>query len=190
TPNRGEQMNAGAARAAGDVLVFHHADTEITDAHFAAIDRAMRKRGIIGGAFYRKFDGRHPRLIWLEQVARFLTKHSGTLFGDQTVFVRREVFEKLGGYATIPLMEDVDFSRRLRAAGKVAVLDPPVRTSARRHITKGAWRTSIQNGMFILLYKIGVSPSTLHRWYYADRAGSAQSSLNGELTPELESLQR
>jgi hypothetical protein len=126
---------------------------------------------IVGGAFFRKFDGRHPRLMWLESIARFLTRHGGTLYGDQSIFVRREVFEKLGGFARIPLMEDVEFSRRLRTAGKIAVLDPPVASSGRRHLRKGAWRTTIQNGLFIVLYNLGVSPHRLHRWYYGERAG-------------------
>lgn len=165
-PNRGEQMNLGAAAASGDVIVFQHSDTDLEETHLAAIETAMSDPEIIGGAFYRKFDGRHPRLLWLESVARFLTRHGGTLYGDQSIFVRRDVFMKLGGFAKIPLMEDVEFSRRLRAAGKVAVLDPPVRSSARRHLRKGAWRTSIQNGLFIVLYRLGVSPHRLHRWYY------------------------
>jgi rSAM/selenodomain-associated transferase 2 len=167
TPNRGEQMNLGAAAAGGDVVVFLHSDTKLDDAHLAAIQAALADPEIIGGAFFRKFDGRHPKLMWLESVARFLTSHGGTLYGDQSIFVRREVFGKLGGFAKIPLMEDVEFSRRLRAAGKVAVLDPPVQSSARRHLRKGAWRTSIQNGLFIVLYNLGVSPHTLHRWYYS-----------------------
>jgi rSAM/selenodomain-associated transferase 2 len=165
-PNRGEQMNLGAAAASGDAIVFQHSDTDLEEAHLVAIERALSDPEIIGGAFYRKFDGRHPRLMWLESVARFLTRHGGTLYGDQSIFVRRDVFLKLGGFAKIPLMEDVEFSRRLRAAGKVAVLDPPVRSSARRHLRKGAWRTSIQNGLFIVLYNLGVSPHRLHRWYY------------------------
>lgn len=165
-PNRGEQMNQGAAAASGDVLVFQHSDTDLETAHIAAIEAALSDPKIIGGAFYRKFDGRHPRLMWLESVARFLTRHGGTLYGDQSIFVRRDVFLKLGGFAKIPLMEDVEFSRRLRSAGHVAVLDPPVRSSARRHLRKGAWRTSIQNGLFIVLYNVGVSPHRLHRWYY------------------------
>jgi rSAM/selenodomain-associated transferase 2 len=165
-PNRGEQMNLGAAAATGDVIVFHHSDTDLDDAHVAAIERALADPQIIGGAFFRKFDGRHPRLMWLESAARFLTRHGGTLYGDQSIFVRRDAFEKLGGFARIPLMEDLEFSRRLRAAGKIAVLDPPVQSSARRHLRKGAWRTSIQNGIFIVLYNLGVSPHRLHRWYY------------------------
>ena len=166
-PNRGEQMNLGAAAASGDVIVFLHSDTNLDDAHLAAIQAALANPEVIGGAFFRKFDGRHPRLMWLESVARFLTSHGGTLYGDQSIFVRRDVFSNLGGFAKIPLMEDVEFSRRLRGAGKIAVLDPPVQSSARRHLRKGAWRTSIQNGLFIVLYNIGVSPHTLHRWYYS-----------------------
>ena len=167
-PNRGEQMNLGAAATSGDVIVFQHCDTGLEENHLAAIESALADPRILGGAFFRKFDGRHPRLMWLESIARFLTRHGGTLYGDQSIFVRRDVFEKLGGFAKIPLMEDVEFSRRLRGAGKIAVLDPPVASSARRHLKKGAWRTTIQNGLFIVLYNLGVSPHRLHRWYYGD----------------------
>ena len=166
TPNRGEQMNLGAAASSGDVVLFQHCDTLLEAVHLEAIERALADPRIIGGAFFRKFDGRHPRLMWLESVARFLARHGGTLYGDQSIFVRREVFERLGGFAKIPLMEDVEFSHRLRGAGKIAVLDPPVASSGRRHLRKGAWRTTIQNGLFILLYHLGVSPHRLHRWYY------------------------
>ncbi len=176
-PNRGEQMNLGAGASSGDAIVFQHSDTDLEEAHLAAIETALSDPEIVGGAFYRKFDGRHPRLKWLESVARFLTRRGGTLYGDQSIFVRREVFLKLGGFAKIPLMEDVEFSGRLRAAGKVAVLDPPVRSSARRHLRKGAWRTSIQNGLFIVLYHLGVSPHRLHRWYYSAKTRPARDAI-------------
>jgi rSAM/selenodomain-associated transferase 2 len=165
-PSRGEQMNHGASLATGDILVFQHADTEFGELHLGALETALQDRAVVGGAFYRKFDERHPRLMWLEKVGRWLTRHGGTLFGDQTIFVRRDIFVKLGGFAKIPLMEDVEFSPRLRRAGKIAVLDPPVRSSGRHHDRKGAWRTTIRNGLMLLLYKMGVQPQTLHRWYY------------------------
>lgn len=184
-PNRGAQMNVGARAATGDVLLFQHADTELTSAHLASLQLALRDRDVIGGAFYRKFDNRHPRLRWLESVARWLTRHGGTLYGDQSMFVRRADFQRLQGFAEIPLMEDMEFSRRLRRAGKVAVLDPAVRTSARRHEQEGAWRKSIQNGLFILLYKIGFSPHRLHRWYYRGR--NPAISENAEERPVLSS---
>lgn len=167
-PNRGEQMNLGAASSTGDVLLFQHCDTCLEDAHLEALEIALADPNVVGGAFFRKFDRRHPRLMWLESVARFLTRRGGTLYGDQSIFVRREVFQRLGGFAKIPLMEDVEFSRRLRRAGKIAVLDPPVASSARRHLRKGAWWTTIQNGLFIVLYNLGVSPHRLHRWYYGE----------------------
>ena len=179
TPNRGEQMNLGAAASSGDVIVFQHCDTCLDDGHLEAIQNALADPRIVGGAFFRKFDGRHPRLMWLESFSRFLTRHGGTLYGDQSIFVRREVFEKLGGFAKIPLMEDVEFSRRLRAAGKIAVLDPPVASSARRHLRKGAWRTTIQNGLFIVLYNLGVSPHRLHRWYYGSANQPARDAVLG-----------
>ena len=166
TPSRGEQMNYGASLATGDVIVFLHADTEFSELHLGALETALQDRAVVGGAFYRKFDERHPRLLWLEKVGRWLTRHGGTLFGDQTIFVRQDIFVKLGGFARIPLMEDVEFSPRLRRAGKIAILDPPVRSSGRYHNRKGAWRTTIQNGLLLLLYKLGVQPQTLHRWYY------------------------
>lgn len=168
-PNRGAQMNLGASKATGDAVIFHHADAILREEHLASIAAALRDSSIVGGAFYRKFDRRHPRLLWLERFARLLTRRGGTLFGDQSVFVRRKTFESLGGFAPIPLMEDMEFSRRLRAAGPIAVLDPPMESSSRRHLRRGAWRTSIQNGLFILLYYCGCSPHRLHRWYYRQR---------------------
>ncbi len=176
-PNRGAQMNLAASHATGDVLIFHHADSILTAAHLAAIAQALQKPGIVGGAFYRKFDARHPRLVWFEQVGRFFTRHGGSFFGDQSVFVRRETFRALGGFAPIPLMEDMEFSRRLRRFGPVAVLDPPLESSTRRHLGRGPWRTSLQNGLFIVLYKCGLSPVHLHRWYYGARLGSPNESL-------------
>ena len=187
-PNRGAQMNLAAENATGDVLVFHHADSILTAAHVAAIGNSLRDPEVIGGAFYRKFDRRHPRLRWLEAAGRFLTRHGGSFFGDQSVFVRRETFRALGGFASIPLMEDMEFSRRLRRAGRVAVLDPPLESSHRRHLERGPWRTSFQNGVFIALYKCGLSPHHLHRWYYRQQTSPPSKSVL--LGPAVEELTR
>jgi rSAM/selenodomain-associated transferase 2 len=176
-PNRGAQMNLAAENATGDVLIFHHADSILTAAHVAAVRSSLRDPKVIGGAFYRKFDGRHPRLRWLEGAGRFLARHGGSFFGDQSVFVRRETFRALGGFAPIPLMEDMEFSRRLRRAGRVAVLDPPLESSDRRHLESGSWRTSLQNGVLILLYKCGLSPRYLHRWYYREQSFAPNESV-------------
>lgn len=173
-PNRGAQMNAGAAAATGGVLLFHHADSTFTQAHVDALRAAMRDPAVVGGAFFREFDARHPRLRALEFFGRLLNRLGGTLYGDQSVFVRREHFEKtLRGFAEIPLMEDIEFSRRLRRSGRTVVLDPPLSTSARRHQARGPWKTTLQNGWLIFLYRIGVPPRRLHEIYYGRKGAAA-----------------
>ena len=168
-PSRGGQMNAGAALARGDVLLFHHADSDLTAAHVENLHAALHDPALAGGGFYRHFDARHPHLLWLEKWARRLNDWGGTIFGDQSVFVRRAHFEKLGGFADIPLMEDVEFSKRLRRSGPTRLLDPPMRSSARRFTRRGPWRTTLTNGTLLALYHCGASPARLHRIYYAAR---------------------
>ncbi len=168
-PSRGAQMNAGAALARGDVLLFHHADSALTAAHVAQLHAAMTDPALIGGGYYRHFDARHPHLRWLEKWARRLNDFGGTIFGDQSVFVRRAHFETLGGFADIPLMEDVEFSRRLRRSGRTRLLDPPMQSSARRFTRRGPWRTTLTNGALLAAYHCGVAPARLHRIYYAAR---------------------
>ena len=165
-PSRGRQMNLGARHASGTWLLFHHADTELTHAHVRAITAL---RDAVGGAFHRKFDARHPHCRWIEPFERWRNRHFGALFGDQSIFVRRDHFHALGGFADIPLMEDIEFSKRLRRSGPLALLDPPIATSTRRHAIRGPWKTTLLNGALIFLYNMGVSPARLHRWYYGIR---------------------
>lgn len=173
-PNRGAQMNAAAALASGDVLLFHHADSTLAQSHVEALLSAMAQDSrVTGGGFFREFDARHPRLRRLEFFGRLLNRLGGTIYGDQSIFVRREHFEKLGGFAEIPLMEDIEFSGRLRRAGRTVLLDPPLRTSARRHEKRGAWKTTLQNGWLIFLYRLGVSPWRLHEIYYQRKHAAA-----------------
>lgn len=165
-PSRGRQMNAGASAAVGDVLLFQHADSDLTQDHVDALRAAMRDPDMVGGAFHRHFDERHASLRWLQDWNRLLLELGGTVFGDQSIFARRSVFERMGSYADVPLMEDVEFSKRLRRMGKVVILDPPISSSARHHAHKGSWRTSIRNGTILALYHLGASPDQLHAWYY------------------------
>jgi len=166
SPNRGAQMNRGAQLATGDVLLFHHVDSQLTLEHLESLRAAMATSKVIGGAFYRKFDERHPRLRWAEPVERWRCRHWGALFGDQSLFVRKEIFVQLGGFADIPLMEDVEFSQRLRQNGFIALLDPPMRSSPRKHLEEGSWRTTLRNFAILALFKLGTPADDLHRWYY------------------------
>jgi glycosyltransferase involved in cell wall biosynthesis len=171
-PNRGAQMNRGAQLATGDVLLFHHVDSQLTLEHLESLREAMAISKVIGGAFYRKFDERHPCLRWAEPAERWRCRHWGALFGDQSLFVRKEIFVRLGGFADIPLMEDVEFSKRLRQNGFVVLLDPPMRSSPRKHLEEGSWRTTLRNFTILVLFKLGIPPDDLHRWYYRQCAKS------------------
>ena len=164
---RGNQMNEAARTATGEVFLFHHADTELTEAHLQSLASAMRTDPLLGGgAFRRRFDERHPHLRWLEPWEALRCRRFGPLFGDQSLFVRRPVFVALRGFADIPLMEDVDFSCRLRRHSRVALLLPAIRSSARKHIRQGRWRTTLINALFLLLYVCRIPPRKLHAWYY------------------------
>lgn len=169
---RGNQMNEAARTATGNVFLFHHADTELTEAHLQSLESAMRTDASLGGgAFRRRFDERHPRLRWLEPWEAMRCRQFGPLFGDQSLFVRQPVFEALGGFADIPLMEDVDFSCRLRRHSRIALLLPAICSSARKHLQQGRWRTTLINALFLLLYVCGISPRKLHAWYYRPASG-------------------
>jgi rSAM/selenodomain-associated transferase 2 len=165
-PSRGRQMNAGAAEARGLLLCFHHADSELRPEHLSALEQTARNDAIFGGAFYRRFEDPRAFVVLWERVIRRINSLAGPLFGDQSIFVRASVFERLGGFADIPLMEDIEFSRRLRRLGRTVLLDPPLRSSPRRFHRLGNWRTTLLNGTFISLFYLGVGPYTLHRWYY------------------------
>ena len=166
-PGRGIQMNEAARQARGEILLFHHADTELTEEHLQSLAASMRDPKVGGGAFRRRFDERHPRLRWLEPWEALRCRRFGPVFGDQSIFVRRTVFEALGGFAEVPLMEDVEFSCRLRRhAGGLSILSPAIGSSARKHSQQGRWRTTLTNTALLLLYVLGVSPRRLHGWYY------------------------
>lgn len=165
-PNRGRQMNCGAAAATGGILLFQHTDTELNAAHLAAIERALQDPMVVGGAFHRKFDPRHRSRQWLVPMVRRWQAWRKNFYGDQSIFVRRAHFQKMGGYAAIALMEDLEFSARLKRSGRVVLIDPPLLSSARRHRRHGKLRVTLENLAMIGLYNLGVSPDTLHRWYY------------------------
>ena len=167
-PSRGKQLNAGAEAARGTLLCFHHGDSELRPEHLVALARGAMDETVIGGAFHRRFHP--PRMLWREPVVRWLNTIGGPLFGDQSIFVRASVFQKLGGFAEIPLMEDVEFSRRLRRLGRVTLLDPPLWSPPRR---QGTWATAFCNSALIGLFYVGVDPDRLHRWYYGQRSKRA-----------------
>lgn len=163
---RARQMNTGAGVATGRALLFLHADTRLPDGAQAAILAALADPAVAGGRFDIRFD--QPRVAF-RMIAAFMNARSrltGIFTGDQAIFARREPFEGLGGYPEIPLMEDVEFTRRLKRTGPVACLRLRVTTSARRWEREGVVRTIVLMWLLRLLYACGVAPERLHRWYY------------------------
>ncbi len=163
---RGRQMNAGAAAAAGEVLLFLHADTLLPPTALDDIRAALADPRVVGGRFDVRLDSPRPIYRVVEALMNLRSRWSGIWTGDQAIFVRRTVFERLGGYPDIPLMEDVAFSRRLKRAGRGACLRSRVTASARKWEQEGAARTIVLMWTLRFLYLVGVTPARLHRWYY------------------------
>jgi hypothetical protein len=184
-PSRGAQMNAGAKITRASLLCFHHADSELGPEHVSSLVAAAQTEGIIGGAFHRRFDDRRFWMTWWESLLRRISKVEGPLFGDQSLFVKTDIFRQLGGFADIPLMEDIEFSRRLRRLGHITLLDPPLWSSPRRFRRLGNARTLFVNTALIALFYLGVNPQRLHRWYYArrydDRGSANQQPANSPM---------
>jgi len=164
---RAQQMNSGAKAASGDILLFLHADTTLPNSAFDDIRLALGDSRYVGGRFDVELDGEHWMLKVIGAMINYRSRLSKVSTGDQAIFVRRFVFEQIGGYPAIPLMEDVAFCRTLRRTGEIACLKSRVMTSARRWEIDGVWRTILRMWALKLLYLAGVSPNRLKQ-YYAD----------------------
>jgi rSAM/selenodomain-associated transferase 2 len=166
---RSRQMNAGAGAARGHALLFLHADTRLPGGALDDIDRVVSDDRFVGGAFRLRFDS--GRLIY-RLMSGFVTVRSRwnrLPYGDQALFIRRDYFERIGGFREIPLMEDVEIARRIRRlGGRLHILDSAVRTSCRRMEAEGIAKRVLQNWMITLLYNVGVAPEKLVRFYSED----------------------
>ncbi len=162
---RARQMNAGARASHGDPLVFVHADTIVPSTFAADIATALSDSAIVGGRFDLELDASALpyRIIGAMISLRSRISHTGT--GDQAIFVRREVFDRLGGFPELELCEDLEFSRRLKRAGRVACLRARVTTSARRWSRDGVARTVLRMWLIRTMYLLGVAPARLKRMY-------------------------
>ena len=161
---RARQMNAGAAVAQRDVLLFLHADTQLPPAADEHIARAMA-RGAVWGRFDVAIEGRSRWLPVVASMMNLRSRLSGIATGDQAMFVKRDVFQRLGGFADQPLMEDIDLSRRLRALRRPTCLRARVATSGRRWDSRGAWPTIVLMWRLRWRYWRGVAPDELAKAY-------------------------
>lgn len=162
---RARQMNFGAQRGTGDVLLFLHADTRLPSSAFDDIRLALQDPRVVGGRFDLQLDDARPMLRLVGFMISLRSRISKVGTGDQAIFVRREIFAELGGYPDIPLMEDVAFSRALKRRGPVACLRSRVVTSARRWQREGIWSTILKMWTLKSLYLAGIPPARLKRYY-------------------------
>jgi rSAM/selenodomain-associated transferase 2 len=164
---RGRQLNAGAAASTGDVLWFHHADTRVEPAALGQLHAALADPDVVGGGLTLRFDRRTPALAWVAATSTARAKRLHQVFGDQAMFVRRDVFERLGGFPDLPLMEDFEFTRRLARVGRLAVLPATSTASARRFEEHGTLRLLAFMQVLKLRYLAGADPADLARRYAA-----------------------
>jgi rSAM/selenodomain-associated transferase 2 len=177
-PGRARQMNAGARAASGAILLFLHADTTIPGGAIESVRKAVERDGFLGGAFSVRLavspSAPPLRRASLRLTARMIGVRA-QLFraytGDQAIFLRRDVFEKIGGYPEIPLMEDVELSRRLSRRGRTVLLSLPVTTSARRWETHGTLRTILLMWGLRLAYLLGMPPERCAELYGRRKPG-------------------
>ncbi|WP_339522451.1 TIGR04283 family arsenosugar biosynthesis glycosyltransferase [Pseudomonas sp. EA_35y_Pfl2_R111] len=164
SPGRALQMNAGATLARGEYLWFVHGDTRVSAESLISLQKALSERPM-WGRFDVRLSGPGLALRLIGAMINLRSRLSGIASGDQGVFVVRQRFEALGGYAPIPLMEDLHLCRRLKVLAWPRCLRPPLVTSSRRWEQNGIWRTVVLMWCLRLAYYCGVSPEKLARQY-------------------------
>jgi rSAM/selenodomain-associated transferase 2 len=163
---RARQMNAGAAIARGEILIFLHADTKLPVGALQKISQVLGNLKYIGGAFDLGIDSDRLILKYIAVRASFRSRLNRIPYGDQAIFIRKKYFDQIGRFREIPLMEDVDLMRRIKKdRKKIYILPDKVTTSARRWESEGALYTTMRNQILVGLFYLGVSPHRLAKYY-------------------------
>jgi rSAM/selenodomain-associated transferase 2 len=163
--SKAAQMNAGAAEAGGDVLLFLHADTRLPQNFEEYVLAAATHNGFCAGAFSLRIESPKKGLRLIEQVANWRSRFLQMPYGDQALFVPRNLFHEIGGYPDYPIMEDFELMRRLKRKGKITVLPQSVQTSPRRWLRLGIFKTWLINQLIIVAFFLGIPPQRLAQWY-------------------------
>jgi rSAM/selenodomain-associated transferase 2 len=169
SPGRAVQMNAGAVAASGEILLFLHADTRLPTGFDEMIRTALQQPGTVAGAFKLRIDASLLSLRWVEWGVNVRSHFYQMPYGDQAIFLTKKVFQQIGGFPELPIMEDFELMRRLKRIGHVVIIPTPVVTSARRWLQKGVLKTTLLNQIVIIAYLLGVSPERICSWYRREK---------------------
>ena len=162
---RAAQLNYGAARASGRVLLFLHADTLLPEDFAVPLLQALADRDVVAGAFSLSIQGAGPALRFIALAANIRSRLLQLPYGDQGIFIASDQFQRFGGFPEIPIMEDLAFIRKAGALGKIRILPQCVRTSARRWQRLGVVRTTLINQLMILGFILRIPPERLASLY-------------------------
>ncbi|BAY12062.1 TIGR04283 family arsenosugar biosynthesis glycosyltransferase [Calothrix sp. NIES-2098] len=169
SPGRAVQMNAGAVAASGEILLFLHADTRLPAGFDAMIRTALQQPKTVAGAFNLRIDTPTRCIRLVEWGVKMRSHFLQMPYGDQAIFITKELFQQIGGFPELPIMEDFELIRRLKPVGRIAIISEPVVTSARRWLRKGIMQTTLINQIVIIAYLLGVSPQRIRSWYRQEK---------------------
>ncbi|MEW6358183.1 MAG: TIGR04283 family arsenosugar biosynthesis glycosyltransferase [Planctomycetota bacterium] len=161
---RARQMNVGAAAATGDLLVFLHADTRLPKGYGGQVRRILSRSATAAGAFEFRLDASSFGLRLVELGVKIRARCLQLPYGDQVIFMRRDVFHSVGGVPDVPIMEDFEMVRRLRRLGRIVIAPAPAVTSARSWRRLGVWQVTLLHQAFIGAFCAGVDPARIARW--------------------------
>ena len=159
------QMNAGAAIATGDILLFLHADTHLPSEFDTLVRQSLENPSTIAGAFELSIDSDLRGLRLIERIVNMRSRVFSMPYGDQAIFLKATTFDELGGFPELPIMEDFELMRRLKCQGQITLVPASVLTSGRRWQKLGVVKTTLINQLIIAGYFLGISPTQLVRWY-------------------------
>jgi hypothetical protein len=171
-------MDSGARSATGDVLLFLHADTLLPRGWSGSIGQALSDKGVVAGGFSLSIDSKLARFRLVEYFTNLRSRNLRLIYGDQAIFVRKTAFFEAGGFGKLPLMEDVDCVKKLSKLGRVVTLSESVLTSPRRWNEDGLVKNTVKNWLLLALYRAGVPPEKLYRWYYGQPATASKGSVD------------
>jgi uncharacterized protein len=160
---RALQMNLGATHASGDILVFLHADTRLPKCWADHVRHELDRPNTSAGAFGLRIEGSLPGLRFIEKLANLRSTKLQIPYGDQAIFIKAELFRRIGGFKDLPVMEDFELVQRLKRIGRIRIAPVAAHTSSRRWEKQGVWLTTAIHQAIIIAYVLGVPPKWLAR---------------------------